>query len=206
MTLHVIEVKVVNLTVLQFAKSFDIIELDSALGNRMTAAQVHDKLAVDEQIYVIVTGKGKVQVIVLVVNELGMPLQGHIVVGLFVILGALFRIPGERPIDTPVDPIAAITDGVKAQFRNRNTIPTLAIYLVIDKAGVGDIPAVIVVVRIVVCRVKAVVGAAIVGSTLHQSQTVVIVDSLTITLAVRKSVVQQEIGCVIVGRTILSIR
>ena len=40
MTLHVIEVKVVNLTVLQSAKIFDIIELDSALGDGVTAAHV----------------------------------------------------------------------------------------------------------------------------------------------------------------------
>ena len=40
MTLHVIEVKVVNLTVLEAAKVFDIIELDTALGDGVTAAHV----------------------------------------------------------------------------------------------------------------------------------------------------------------------
>ena len=40
MAFHVVEVKVVNLTVLQTAKIFDIIELDSALGDGVSAAHV----------------------------------------------------------------------------------------------------------------------------------------------------------------------
>ena len=170
----------------------------------MSAAKVKHKLPVYEQIHVVVTGEGEIQIVVLIIDELCMSLERLVIVGAAVVFGGF--ISGQLMVNTAVYSVAARANRIEAKLRNGNAAPAGAVNLVVDKARVGNVSAVIVVVRVVVCRVKAVVGAAVPGGALHETQIAVIVDCLTVAVAVLKGVVQQEIGRIIIGRAQLGVR
>ena len=87
MTLHVIEVKVVDLTVLQTAEIAHIVQLNLNFGYGMCATQIHYKLSVNEQVHVIIACESEIQIVVFIVDELCMAFKGHVIVGIIVVLG-----------------------------------------------------------------------------------------------------------------------
>ena len=78
--LHVVEVEVVHLAVLEAAFLDVVIQVEGRLRDGMRRADVHDHLVVDEQIDVVVALEGEVEVILGVEHELAVPLHRKVVI------------------------------------------------------------------------------------------------------------------------------
>ena len=78
--LHVVEVEVVHLAVLEAAFLDVVIQVEGRLRDGVRRADVHDHLVVDEQIDVVVALEGEVEVILGVEHELAVPLHREVVI------------------------------------------------------------------------------------------------------------------------------
>ena len=211
-TLCIVEVEVVSLAVLQTAHLSDIVQVDFCLGNGVRRTQVKHQLAIDEQVHVVVTGEGEVQVFILVVDELRVALHRQVVVGAVVVVGPVCRTVGDQiavnVAGHTVAQICACTTHAKRVKTILGQLVTTDILL--PTAGrrcpgdgfglrVVNHTVCVIIFCTVVTGVEDVADRAVVLGLLHQIHHLVFADRLTVTGAVIEHIVQQEVCGIVPG-------
>ena len=198
---HVVEVEVVNLTILQTAELLDIVERDAALGDGVCATHIQHADPVDVQIHVIVAGEVEIQVVILIEDKLRMALQGHIVVCVFVIVRnvVLVRVNNFKIFVSVVSEILP-TDRIKPILRLQVTTD-------IGRACSGSD-----MIRLAVVdhAFRSVINAAVVGGVINiiitlldKVDLVILLHSLPIPRVIAVQILQQEVSSIIIGAAIL---
>ena len=223
-TLHVEEVKVVSLTVLQSTESGHIVQIDFCLGDGVGRTQVQNADAVDEQVDVIVAGEGEVQVVIVVVDELCMTFQGQKVVGVVIVLVPVGGAGGDHitvgvagNTVTQINACTAHTQRVKTgSGQGITTYISLCSAIGLGDGeiaclGIVDFTVGIVIFGTIVLGVKYKAGITVGIGGLDQMHSLIVANRHAVAVAASDSricstvtpgVVQQEVGCLVPGCSI----
>ena len=222
-TLHVVEVKVVGLTVAQTTQRGNVVQIDGNLTDGVRTTQVQNAGAVDVQIHVIVTGEGEVEVLIIVVDKLCMTFQRQVVVGGAVVFSFVILSLGKTKVRIVIGvktaghtvtqflTCAAETHGVKTVFSLnvaagicRATICVIATVSHLSGLRVDDVAILVIILGVVVSRVEGVVDAAVCFGLLNQTDFLVFRSSHAVAFHIVEGGMQQEVGSIVVAVNILN--